>query len=72
VRGALGILDGVIPAAEVHSLQQQLPGVTRGEGVLECYFAGHQPVRGPAPPRARTDHNPLNRKEYLLHVVRRV
>ena len=24
------------------------------------------------PKRPRTDHNPLNRKEYLLHVARRV
>jgi hypothetical protein len=30
------------------------------------------PVRGTTPTRPRTDHNPLNRKEYLLHVVRRV
>jgi ribosomal protection tetracycline resistance protein len=30
------------------------------------------PVRAPAPSRARSDHNPLDRKEYLLHVQRRV
>ncbi|MEO3884198.1 translation factor GTPase family protein [Nonomuraea sp. B5E05] len=67
-----GMLAGDIPVAGVHALEQQLPGLTRGEGVLECDFDRYQPVRGPVPERPRTDHNPLNRKEYLLRVVRRV
>jgi ribosomal protection tetracycline resistance protein len=46
--------------------------LTRGEGVLECAFAHYQSVRGTVPTRPRTDHNPLDRKEYLLHVMRRV
>ena len=54
------------------SCEQQLPALTRGEGVLECAFDRYQPVRGAVPDRPRTDHNPLNRKEYLLHVVRGV
>ncbi|MGI8332643.1 hypothetical protein ACRYCC_22045 [Actinomadura scrupuli] len=29
-------------------------------------------VRGPAPARPRSDHDPLDRKEYLLHVARRI
>ena len=66
------MLEGEIPAARVHELQQQLPALTRGEGVLESAFDRYQPVRGAIPTRPRTDHNPLNRKEYLLHVVRRV
>jgi ribosomal protection tetracycline resistance protein len=66
------VLEGVIPAARVHELQQQLPALTRGEGVLEYAFDSYQPVSGAPPTRPRTDHNPLNRKEYLLHVVRRV
>jgi ribosomal protection tetracycline resistance protein len=65
-------LEGEIPAARVHELQQQLPAVTRGEGVLECSFDSYQPVSGITPTRPRSDHNPLNRKEYLLHVLRRV
>ncbi|MET7330129.1 translation factor GTPase family protein [Nonomuraea sp. NPDC005650] len=65
-------VEGEIPAASVHELEQRLPGLTRGEGVLECAFDRYQPVRGPVQERPRTDHNPLNRKEYLLHVVRRV
>jgi ribosomal protection tetracycline resistance protein len=31
-----------------------------------------QVVAGRIPARPRSDHNPLNRKEYLLHVQRRV
>jgi ribosomal protection tetracycline resistance protein len=72
LRGASYVLEGQIPAARVHELQQQLPALTRGEGVLECAFDRYQPVRGTIPMRARTDHDPLNRKEYLLRVTRRV
>ena len=71
-RGSSCVLEGRIPAARVHELQQQLPALTRGEGVLELAFDRYQPVRGTIPTRARTDHNPLDRKEYLLHVMRRV
>ncbi len=70
--GASYVLEGDIPAARVHELQQQLPTLTRGEGVWESAFDHYQPVRGDVPVRPRTDNNPFNRKEYLLHVVRRV
>jgi len=40
--------------------------------VLECAFDRYQPVRSTIPTRPRSDHNPLNRKEYLLYVVRLV
>lgn len=71
VDGAHCVLEGGIPAARVHELQQRLPGLTRGEGVLETAFDTHRPVIGTVPRRSRTDHNPLDRKEYLLHTVRR-
>ena len=71
-RSSLCLLDGDIPAAQVRGLEEQLPGLTRGEGVLEAAFGHYQPVRGAIPERPRTDHNPLNREEYLLQVVRRV
>ena len=72
-RGSSYVLNGEIPAARVHELQQLLPALTRGEGVLECAFdvARYQPVGGSFPTRPRTDHNPLDRKEYLRRVVRR-
>jgi ribosomal protection tetracycline resistance protein len=72
MRGSSCLLEGEIPAARVHELQQQLPELTRGEGVLESAFDRYQPVRGVIPTRARPDLDPLNRKEYLLRVVRGV
>jgi ribosomal protection tetracycline resistance protein len=71
-RGSSYLVEGEIPAARVHALTQQLPGLTRGEGELESAFDHYRPVRGPVPSRPRTDHNPLDRKAYLLHVLRRV
>lgn len=56
-----------------HELEQQLPGLTRGEGELECAFDHYAPVaHGAVPDRPRTDLNPLDRKEYLLNLTRRV
>ncbi|MFB6981196.1 GTP-binding protein [Streptomyces scopuliridis] len=70
--GSSYLLEGEIPAARVHELEQRLPTLTSGEGVLEASFDHYEAVRDTIPARPRTDHNPLNRKEYLLHVVRRV
>ncbi|MFB6988554.1 GTP-binding protein [Streptomyces sp. NPDC056304] len=72
VRGAACVLEGEIPAARIHELQQQLPALTRGEGVLESDFDRYRAVVGTVPDRPRTDRNPLNRKEYLLQTVRRI
>ncbi|MCX4825470.1 TetM/TetW/TetO/TetS family tetracycline resistance ribosomal protection protein [Streptomyces sp. NBC_01142] len=72
MRGTSCLLEGEIPAASVHELEQQLPALTRGEGMLECAFDRYRPVSGTIPARPRSDHNPLNRREYLLHVERRV
>ncbi|MDN0197793.1 TetM/TetW/TetO/TetS family tetracycline resistance ribosomal protection protein [Streptomyces sp. S.PNR 29] len=71
-RGDTCLLEGSVPAARVHELEQRLPGLTRGEGELESTFDHYAPVtHGTVPQRPRTDHNPLNRKEYLLNVTRR-
>jgi ribosomal protection tetracycline resistance protein len=70
--GTSAVLEGCVPAARVPGLERQLPALTSGEGVLECVFDHYEPVRGAPPTRPRTDHNPLDRKEYLLHVQRRV
>jgi ribosomal protection tetracycline resistance protein len=73
-RGATCVLEGAVPAARVHALEQQLPGLTRGEGELESAFDHYAPVAHgtTVPERPRTDRNPLNRKEYLLNVTHRV
>ncbi|MFD0418038.1 GTP-binding protein [Streptomyces sp. NPDC127108] len=69
--GSAYVIDGVIPAARVHGLEQALPGLTRGEGELESAFDHYAPVTGTPPARSRTDHNPLDRKEYVQRVTRR-
>jgi ribosomal protection tetracycline resistance protein len=69
-RGSTCVLEGEIPTARMHELQQRLSGLTSGEGILESDFERYQEVQGPAPTRPRSDHNPLNRAEYLLYVRR--
>jgi ribosomal protection tetracycline resistance protein len=71
-QGTSYLLEGGIAAARVHELQLQLATLTRGEGVLESAFERYELVRGVVPTRARTDHNPLDRKEYFLHALRRI
>ncbi|SNS68024.1 ribosomal protection tetracycline resistance protein [Asanoa hainanensis] len=70
--GPVAVVEGDIPAARVHALETRLPSLTRGEGVLESAFDHYAPAPCPWPERPRTDHNPLDRREYLLHVQRRV
>jgi len=48
VTGNVATLDTCLRSAQVHGVQQQLPGLTGGEGVLESTFRGYEPVRGPA------------------------
>jgi ribosomal protection tetracycline resistance protein len=72
MRGSAYVLEGDVPAARTHELQQLVPGLTHGEGVLECAFDHYEAITGTYPTRARTDLNPLNRKEYLIHVTRRI
>ena len=71
LRGSTTVVEGDIPAAQVHELQQRLSSLTRGEGVLENAFDRYEPVAGPIPSRPRTDRDPLNREAYLLRVTRR-
>jgi ribosomal protection tetracycline resistance protein len=40
--GAVCVVEGEIPAARVHELRRQLPGLTRGEGVLETEFSRYR------------------------------
>ena len=65
-------LEGEIAAARIHLLPQQLGAATRGEGVLEFTFSRYEPVSGTIATRPRSDFNPLNREDYLLHLARRV
>jgi ribosomal protection tetracycline resistance protein len=71
-RGSSSHLEGDIAAARLHELQQRLPALTRGEGVLASAFDHYRPIRGGEPPsRPRTGRDPRNREEYLRQVLRR-
>ncbi len=72
LEGELATIETVLPAARVQDLRRQLPALTGGEGVLESDFDGYEPVSGAPPIRRRTTADPLNRKEYLLDLGRRV
>jgi ribosomal protection tetracycline resistance protein len=48
-QGEESVIQAVLPSASLPVLQQQLPGLTGGEGVLESSFGGYQPVRDSLP-----------------------
>jgi ribosomal protection tetracycline resistance protein len=47
LHGASCSLEGTIPAGRVYVFQQQLPSLTRGEGVFESAFERYEPARSP-------------------------
>ncbi|MGI9009064.1 MAG: GTP-binding protein [Streptosporangiaceae bacterium] len=47
----LAVVTAMLPSAQVRGLQEQLPGLTAGEGVLEASFGGYEPLRGSFPAR---------------------
>jgi ribosomal protection tetracycline resistance protein len=59
-----------IPTAVLRGVEQQLPGLTRGEGSWTTTFAGYVPVTGDPPVRKPIGPNPLNRAHYLAEVAR--
>ncbi|WP_229332383.1 hypothetical protein [Streptomyces sp. UNOC14_S4] len=63
------VVLGTIPARNVPSLEQRLPGLTRGESVWWSSNAGDRLYAGAPPLRERADGNPLNRAEYLRYVA---
>jgi ribosomal protection tetracycline resistance protein len=42
----LTVLEAVLPAARLHELQQHVPPLTGGEGVMESRFSGYEAVSG--------------------------
>lgn len=72
VEGPNFVVEGRVPAARLREVELAVPGLTRGEGALETSFDSYQPVPKPYPTRARWDDNPLDRREYLLRVERRL
>lgn len=59
-----------IPTAELRAVENQLPGLTRGDGGWTSRFSGYLRVDGEAPVRRRIGPDPLNRARYLAEVAR--
>ena len=51
LHGDLSVVATTLPSAQVRGLQEQLPGLTGGEGALEASFGCYQPVHGNTPSR---------------------
>ncbi len=68
--GASHRIIAEVPTAELRAVEQQLPGLTRGDGGWISTFAGYVPVSGEPPARTRIGPNPLNRAHYLAEVAR--
>ena len=45
----LSVVTAMLPSAQVRSLQDQVPGLTGGEGVLDASFGGYEPIHGSFP-----------------------
>ncbi|MBL3848004.1 GTP-binding protein [Bacillus paranthracis] len=63
-------LTGSLPVAKTESFKRMLHSFTEGEGVFTTKPAGFTKLMAPLPTRKRVDYNPLNRKDYLLHVLK--
>jgi ribosomal protection tetracycline resistance protein len=66
------VVHGTVPAVAVHGLQQRLPDLTSGEGLLTTRLDHFAPAVGPPPTRPRTDDDPTDRVGYLKVTTRRV
>jgi ribosomal protection tetracycline resistance protein len=68
--GDLTTVSTTMPGPRARELQQKVPGLTSGEGVVQADLGGYQPVRGAPPMRRRTMADPLQRDEYLNQLTR--
>ncbi len=63
-------LTGSLPIAKTENFKRMLHSFTEGEGIFTTKPSGYTELKAPFPIRKRVDYNPLNRKDYLLHVLR--
>ncbi|MCU5440693.1 TetM/TetW/TetO/TetS family tetracycline resistance ribosomal protection protein [Bacillus cereus] len=63
-------LTGSLPVAKTEHFKRMLHSFTEGEGLFTTKPAGFTKIMAPFPTRKRVDNNPLNRKVYLLHVLK--
>lgn len=64
------LLTGTLSVAATEDFKRSLHSFTEGEGVLMVKPYGFRKLESNYPTRKRTDFNPLNRKDYMLHVLR--
>ncbi len=62
------LLTGTLPVAATEEFQRSLQAFSAGEGILLTKPSGFRKLETAFPTRNRTDFNPLNRKEYMLHI----
>lgn len=63
-------LTGSLPVAKIEDFKRMLHSFTEGEGIFITKPTGFTKLTAPFPTRKRVDYNPLNRKNYLLHVLK--
>lgn len=63
------LITGTLPVAETENFKQGLRSFTEGEGVFIVKPWGFHKIENDFPTRKRIDFNPLNRKDYLLHIL---
>jgi ribosomal protection tetracycline resistance protein len=69
LRGETFLLTGTLPVATTEDFKRGLRSFTEGEGVFLTKPSGFQKIETAFPTRKRADFNPLNRKDYLLHIL---
>ncbi|RKF52731.1 tetracycline resistance protein [Bacillus wiedmannii] len=63
-------LTGTLPVAKTENFKRMLHSFTEGEGIFTTKPGGFTKLKEPFSTRKRVDYNPLNRKDYLLHVLK--
>ena len=69
LRGDTFLLTGTLPVATTEEFKRSLHSFTEGEGVFLTKPSGFRKIENAFPTRKRADYNPLNRKDYMLHVL---
>jgi ribosomal protection tetracycline resistance protein len=67
----ISTVDAVLPVGRVRRLQNQLLGLSMGEGILEARPGGYQPIGSDPPRRERSSPSPLERDAWLMSLSKR-
>lgn len=69
LRGDTFLLTGALPVETTEEFASNLHSYTEGEGIFLTKPGGFRKIEGTFPTRKRADYNPLNRKDYMLHIL---